>query len=92
MQIKNIIDTSRAALSEASGALSAAKAKALRPVKKMKAKENRRQHPTGISVAERNKAIDAVEGTSSIMKDVSSLIQGPFVPLNLGRLLKPLGR
>jgi len=81
-QIIDRIATSRAALVEASKAYSRAKAKALHPVKKEKADNNRKQHPTGVSVSRRNEAIDAVEATSSVVKDVSFLIQGTFVPPN----------
>ena len=81
-QIKDSIAASLSALIEASKACSAARAKALRPVKKQKDKENRKQHPTGISVSRRDEAIDAVEATSSVMKDVTSLIHGTFVPLD----------
>jgi len=79
MQITDRIAASRNALIEASKVCSAAKAKALRLAKKKKASESRKQHPTGVSVSRRNEAIDAVEATSSVAKDVTFLIQGILV-------------
>ena len=62
----------------ASKARSAVKAKILRPVKKKKVQDSRKQRPTTVSVAQRNKAIDTVEATSSVVKDVAYLVQGQF--------------